>query len=165
MSDEVIQKSEPKKSSSKPIIVACCLIVFCLVCICCSAFVLLLGSTVTTGYAVYTELDKSVVALCNNSNTEVNSFYQDFTSRSFKANTSLEEFRVFYNTNKNILFDCSKAKSGQLLLSLLNGANVDYSNENNLEVFTLKYNSQNKVVTIQFVKESGGWKVNGIQID
>jgi len=165
MSDTAVIQSETKKGSAKPVIIACCLLIVCFICVCCSVLIALLGGTAAATMAIFNEVQGSVVSLCSPVKQDLRGFYDKTTSKQFKRETSFVQFQDFYDTYGDIIIDCSSINDNNYLTTLVNGANVDYSNKENIEVFTLKYNSKSKVVTVQFIKEGAEWKINLINIE
>lgn len=153
-----------KKSNTGKILIGCCLVIIVLICMCCGALFLLFGATANSAMAVYNQVQSSLVKVCDGKETDLRAFYDNHTTKAFKAATTYSEFKTFFQQNKDIILDCAELKSGTFLNNRINGLQVNMQTTNGVQTFDVQYPSGAYTVTVQFVEESSQWKVNSIEV-
>jgi hypothetical protein len=159
------------KSSSGGILKFClagCLVV--LVCsICCAisgaAFMFI------TYKAAVSQLDKIDYfdKLCNASDSELDSFYNDYFTADYKSKTSLAEFKAFYSKNKDTFSTCDKILSDVSYMDIAKGVQINYNvdstngNDNGTLEIVMDYNG--KRLDVEFKLENEEWKINNLTLD
>jgi len=153
-----------KKSNTGKIVIGCCLVIIVILCMCCSAIFLLFGATANSVMTVYNQVQTSLVRVCDGKETDLRNFYDNTTSKGFKAATTYAEFKTFFTQYQDIILDCTELKAGTFFNTKVNGLKVNMETLDGVQTLNVEYPSKSYTVSVQFIEEAKQWKVSSIEV-